>query len=67
LFEAVGPGEARAQLCDAPLDAGLCAFTAGLLEQAVVLSGGASVDVQHPECRVVGDSACWFSIRWAGG
>ncbi len=64
LVEPKGEGTAEALLSDAPVDAGMCSFTAGLLEQSIVMSGGVEVFVAHSTCRVVGDDSCVFMCRW---
>ncbi|MDQ3367295.1 MAG: TIGR02265 family protein [Myxococcota bacterium] len=45
-------------------NAELCAWTAGMLEQLVVLSGGQQTTVEHAECEALGDDACQFRVRW---
>lgn len=42
----------------------LCVWTAGLLEQLVILSGGRGVAVDHEACEARDDSACLFRVMW---
>jgi serine/threonine-protein kinase len=51
-------------------NADLCAWTEGLLEQLVVLSGGRAPLVDHEACVTRGDAACLYRVQWnrpAGG
>ena len=41
----------------------LCAWTAGMLEQLVVLSGGKMPTIAHDSCEARGDDACAFDVR----
>jgi diguanylate cyclase (GGDEF)-like protein len=43
----------------------ICAWTQGMLEQLLVLSGGDAVEIDHPQCEVNRDEACVFTCRWA--
>lgn len=52
------------RLADPLADLALCAFTSGLLEQLVVLSGGKGANVDHEECVVTGGDACMFRVGW---
>jgi uncharacterized protein (TIGR02265 family) len=45
-------------------DAQLCAWTGGMLEQAVELSGGRDPKIDHDECEALGHAACRFRISW---
>lgn len=45
-------------------DPELCAWTSGLLEQLVILSGGRAPQVDHEACEARGDDACLFRIVW---
>ena len=47
-----------------PKEPDLCAWTAGLLEQLVVLSGGKSPIVDHEGCEARGDDACLYRVMW---
>ena len=42
----------------------LCAWTEGMLEQLVVLSGGQVAIVDHEACVPRGDAACLFRVGW---
>jgi serine/threonine-protein kinase len=52
------------RLGDPLADPALCAWTSGLLEQLVVLSGGKGANVDHEECVVTGGDACMFRVGW---
>ena len=52
------------RLGDPVADPVLCAWTSGLLEQLVVLSGGKGANVDHEECVVLGGDACMFRVGW---
>ena len=45
-------------------DAQLCAWTGGMLEQVIALSGGLAPTVEHEECEALGHSACVFRVSW---
>ncbi len=45
-------------------DVQLCAWTGGLLEQVIALSGGVAPTVEHEECEALGHPACLFQVRW---
>ncbi|HEY5951289.1 MAG TPA: protein kinase [Kofleriaceae bacterium] len=45
-------------------DPELCAWTEGLLEQLVVLSGGRTPIVDHEACITRGDAACLYRVTW---
>jgi diguanylate cyclase (GGDEF)-like protein len=47
-----------------PKDADLCAWTSGMLEQLVVLSGGKTPVVDHEACEARGDEACLYRVMW---
>jgi diguanylate cyclase (GGDEF)-like protein len=42
----------------------LCDWTIGLLEQLVILSGGAGASVRHDACTCEGADACLFRVTW---
>ncbi|MEO7735046.1 MAG: diguanylate cyclase [Kofleriaceae bacterium] len=42
----------------------LCVWTAGMLEQLVILSGGRGVAVDHEACEARDDEACLFRVMW---
>jgi uncharacterized protein (TIGR02265 family) len=52
------------QLTGTLRDPGLCAWTSGLLEQLVTLSGGSSVVVDHRACEARGDDGCTYHVTW---
>ncbi len=60
----VRPAETVVQISSTPGDADLCAWTAGMLEQLVVLSGGRTPIVDHEGCEARGDSACLYRVTW---
>ncbi len=45
-------------------DPELCAWTNGMLEQLVVLSGGKNPVVDHEGCEARGDDACLHRVMW---
>ncbi|MEO8703856.1 MAG: protein kinase, partial [Kofleriaceae bacterium] len=45
-------------------DAQLCAWTGGMLEQVIALSGGLAPTVEHEECEALGHRACLFRVSW---
>jgi predicted hydrocarbon binding protein len=45
-------------------DPELCAWTSGMLEQLVTLSGGRAVVVDHEACEARHDDACLFRVMW---
>ncbi|MEO8552022.1 MAG: protein kinase, partial [Kofleriaceae bacterium] len=45
-------------------DPQLCAWTAGMLEQVIALSGGLAPTVEHAECEALGHPACLFRVSW---
>jgi diguanylate cyclase (GGDEF)-like protein len=45
-------------------DARLCAWTCGMLEQLVVLSGAKQGTVAHTSCAAEGHDACLFRVTW---
>ena len=60
----VRAGEVVVRLTGTPGDDAICAWTAGLLEQLVVLSGGKGPTVAHDECEAAGAAACLFRVCW---
>ncbi len=42
----------------------VCTWTAGMLEQLVVLSGGRAPVVDHEACEAREDDACLFRVMW---
>ncbi|MBA3540453.1 MAG: protein kinase [Deltaproteobacteria bacterium] len=47
-----------------PRDPDLCAWTIGMLEQLVILSGARAPTIEHEACEARGDDACLFRTRW---
>ncbi|NVB85420.1 MAG: diguanylate cyclase [Kofleriaceae bacterium] len=41
-----------------------CAWTEGMLEQLVILSGGRTAVILHEDCCARGDAACLFRVSW---
>ncbi len=60
----VAPTESHVRMTGTPRNADLCAWSSGMLEQLVVLSGGRNVTVEHDACEALGADACWFRVRW---
>jgi serine/threonine-protein kinase len=61
------PGSATdsvVRMTGTPENAQLCAWTAGMLEQLIVLSGGRTPHVEHDLCEALGHDACQFRVRW---
>ena len=57
--------EAVVRLSDKPAAAAaLCAWTTGMLEQLVVLSGARRSSVEHYACELEGSPECLFRVRW---
>jgi uncharacterized protein (TIGR02265 family) len=60
----VNPTETVVRIADALRDPELCAWTEGLLEQLVVLSGGRGPIVDHEACITRGDAVCLYRVTW---
>lgn len=60
----VRPQETVIQIANTPKDPDMCAWTMGMLEQLVVLSGGRSPVVDHEGCEARGDDACLYRVTW---
>jgi len=60
----VRPAETVVQIASTPKDPDLCAWTSGMLEQLVVLSGGKTPIVSHEGCEARGDDACLYRVTW---
>ncbi len=60
----VQPTEHVVRLVSHVRDPLMCAWTSGLLEQVVVLSGAASATSVHDACQSDGAEACLFRVRW---
>jgi predicted hydrocarbon binding protein len=56
--------EAMVRLTRTLRDAQLCAWTGGMLEQLIALSGGIAPAVEHEECEALGHPACLFRVSW---
>ncbi|MBA3540978.1 MAG: protein kinase, partial [Deltaproteobacteria bacterium] len=56
--------ESLVRMTGTPRNAELCVWTAGMLEQLVVLSGGRTPSVEHHTCEALGHDACRFRVRW---
>lgn len=61
---AVSASEAMVRLTGTPRNPELCAWSAAMLEQLVVLSGGRHANVEHVACEALGAEACRFRVRW---
>jgi diguanylate cyclase (GGDEF)-like protein len=62
----VGASEVVVRLADHPREEELCAWTGGMLEQLVLLSGGKQAALQHHACESRGDRECLFRVTWSG-
>src|SRR5262249_23459992 len=60
----VSANEAVVRIGNSPRDYNVCAWTNGMLEQLVILSGARSVLVDHESCESRGDDACLFRVSW---
>jgi serine/threonine protein kinase len=60
----VSSTEAMVRLTRTLRDAQLCAWTGGMLEQLIALSGGIAPMVEHEECEALGHPACLFRVSW---
>ena len=56
--------ESMVRMTGTPRNPDLCAWTSGMLEQLVVLSGGRDPQVEHDACEALGAEACRFRVRW---
>jgi diguanylate cyclase (GGDEF)-like protein len=56
--------ETVVRITGTPRNPDLCVWTAGLLEQLVVLSGGRGIAVDHEACEARDDDACMFRVMW---
>jgi len=56
--------ETVVRIANTPKSADLCAWTTGMLEQLVVLSGGRNPLVDHEACEARGDDACLYRVQW---
>ena len=63
----VNATETVVRITDSMGDPGLCAWTEGMLDQVVVLSGGRGQVVDHEACIARGDPACLFRVTWERG
>ncbi len=61
----VSSSELVVRIADAIPQFELCAWTEGLLEQLVVLSGGRGPIVDHEACVTRGDAACLYRVMWS--
>ncbi|HSN25635.1 MAG TPA: diguanylate cyclase [Kofleriaceae bacterium] len=50
-----------------PRDHNMCAWTGGMLEQLVILSGARTATTDHESCEARGDDACLFRVSWERG
>jgi serine/threonine protein kinase len=56
--------ETVVRITGTPRNPELCVWTAGMLEQLVILSGGRGVAVDHEACEARDDDACLFRVMW---
>lgn len=61
----VRPTETVVRITSTLRDPALCAWTTGMLEQLVTLSGGRSPSIGHDECEARGEEACMFHVTWS--
>lgn len=60
----VSSSETVIRVAEPLADAELCAWTSGMIEQLVVLSGGRDPIVDHEACVTRGDVACLYRVTW---
>jgi diguanylate cyclase (GGDEF)-like protein len=60
----VQPTETVIRITNTLRDPELCAWTSGMLEQLVVLSGAKNPIVDHEACEARGDDACLYRVMW---
>ncbi|MBA2540584.1 MAG: protein kinase [Deltaproteobacteria bacterium] len=60
----VSTTESTVRITGTPRNAELCAWSSGMLEQLVVLSGGRNAAVDHHSCEALGADACLFRVHW---
>jgi diguanylate cyclase (GGDEF)-like protein len=63
----INPTETVVRATQTPRDPSICAWTAGMLEQLVILSGAATAVADHESCEARGDDACLFRVSWERG
>ena len=63
----VNSSETVIRIADALPDPELCVWTAGMIDQLVVLSGGRGPIVDHEACITRGDPACLYRVSWERG
>jgi diguanylate cyclase (GGDEF)-like protein len=56
--------ETVVRITGTPRDRDLCAWTNGMLEQLLVLSGARTPVIEHEACEARGDEACLFRTKW---
>jgi diguanylate cyclase (GGDEF)-like protein len=56
--------EVVVRIAGTPRNPELCVWTAGMLEQLVILSGGRGVAVDHEACEARDDDACLYRVMW---
>jgi predicted hydrocarbon binding protein len=56
--------ETVVRIANTPRNHHLCAWTSGMLEQLVVLSGARSATADHESCEARGDDACLYRVTW---
>jgi len=56
--------ETVVRITGTPRSPELCVWTAGMLEQLVILSGSRGVAVDHEACEARDDDACLFRVMW---
>jgi hypothetical protein len=59
--------ESLVRITGTPRNELLCAWSSGLFEQLVALSGGRNGSVTHETCEVLDAPACVFRVRWEPG
>jgi diguanylate cyclase (GGDEF)-like protein len=63
----VNPTETVVRVANMPVDYNMCAWTGGLLEQLVILSGARSAVADHESCTSRGDDSCLYRVVWEFG
>jgi uncharacterized protein (TIGR02265 family) len=60
----VNASEMVIRIAEPRSDFQMCAWTEGMLEQLVTLSGGKTASIDHEDCCARGDAACMFRVTW---
>jgi hypothetical protein len=63
----VATTESLVRITGTPRNQLMCAWSGGMLEQLVALSGGRNAAVTHDTCEALDANACLFRVRWELG